>query len=217
MLRAPTTRTQLPDVAVTARPVSVQPGLAAELPAVLPLAAPGALATEPPARPAAADAPASRSGPGWPRGVALHGEVWTSEFMPLNGAIQFGPPRLYAIISASADPVGRQTSWALGAGVGTTGRAWGRFTPRLEVLQWVVDTDQERAPGWLTQLRPSVGWQLREGRRWQLVGAPTLNLAVARPEPGRWSLGQNQWLWLDADRDQPRLRLWPGVQVGLRF
>ncbi|MBC6992528.1 hypothetical protein [Hymenobacter sp. BT491] len=150
----------------------------------------------------------------------LHGQVWASECLPLNVAVQIGPPRIYALVGAAAGPREYRSSWALGAGAGTSGRSWGRFTPSLEVLQWLLVNEREDPQGWLTQLRPLVSWQVKQGRRGQLVGGPTLNLAAAPRERGRtrWALGQDQWLWLNvADRGQPRLRLWPGVQLGLRF
>ena len=132
-----------------------------------------------------------------------------------------GVPRLYLALGAAADPFGRGTDYAWGVGLGTVGRARGRFTPSLDLMQWFVRSDPQGPPSRLTQLRPLLGWQLKEGGRWQLVGGPTLNLATMRREPGRrpprWDLGQNQWLWLDTQEPRSMLRLWPGVQLGLRF
>lgn len=172
------------------------------------------------------------------RGFYLHGEAWASETLPLSGAVKVGWPRLHAVLSVAAGPLDRHGgSWAWGGGFGTVGRARGRFTPSLDVLQWVVSGDGwgDTSPGGsLTQLRPALAWQIKREGRWLLVGGPTLNLATTRferpgnpgpgsPGPGpqpagsRWNLGQGQWLWLNQIDEHSGVRLWPGVQVGLRF
>lgn len=155
------------------------------------------------------------------RRAYLHGEAWGSESLPLNAAAKLGLPRLYLVLGAAAGPFDHQSGWAWGVGLGTTGRAQGRFTPSLDLLQWFLASpgDEEAAQGRLTQLRPALAWQLKRGGRWQLVGGPTLNLATAHrgDTRTRWTLGQDQWLWLDSAEQESLLRLWPGVQLGVRF
>ncbi len=151
----------------------------------------------------------------------LHGEAWVSESLPLNAAVKVGIPRIYLVLGVAAGPAGRQSGGiAWGVGLGTAGQPRGRFTPSLDLVQWFVSGDRETTPSSLTQLRPQLGWQLKQGGRWQLVGGPTLNLATARhrgPQPQRWDFGRDQWLWVNQTDDESLLRLWPGVQVGLRF
>ena len=151
----------------------------------------------------------------------LHGEAWVSESLPVNTAAKVGIPRIYLVLGAAAGPSGRQSGGvAWGVGLGTAGQLRGRFTPSLDLVQWFVSGDRETSPSSLTQLRPQLGWQLKQGRRWQLVGGPTLNLATARhrgPQPQRWDFGRDQWLWVNQTDDESLLRLWPGVQVGIRF
>lgn len=195
---------------------------AARLPTVLGFA-PG---QSPPTGPVlAADSAARKplAPAGLPRRFYLHGEAWGSEALPLNVAMKLGIPRLYLVLGAAIGPFDRQSGgFAWGVGVGTAGRPRGRFTPSLDVMQWFLNGppgDQDDTHGRLTQLRPALAWQLRPGGRWQLIGGPTLNLAAARRErgPARWPLGQDQWLWVNSDNGQSLLRLWPGVQLGLRF
>ncbi|TDN40563.1 hypothetical protein A8B98_14155 [Hymenobacter sp. UV11] len=151
----------------------------------------------------------------------LHGEAWASESLPLNVAVKLGIPHIYLVLGVAAGPFDHQSGAAWGVGVGTAGRPRGRFTPSLDLLLWLLsnDNDKKAPASQLTQLRPMVAWQLKQGSRWQLVGGPTLNLATAHREPGppHWELGQDQWRWLDADFPQSLLRLWPGVQLGVRF
>ena len=151
----------------------------------------------------------------------LHGEAWVSESMPLNAAVKVGIPRLYLVLGVATGPTGRQSGGvAWGVGLGTAGQLRGRFTPSLDLVHWFVSGDRETPPSSLTQLRPQLGWQLKQGGRWQLIGGPTLNLATARqrgPQPQRWDFGRDQWLWVNQADGESLLRLWPGVQVGIRF
>lgn len=150
----------------------------------------------------------------------LHGEAWLSESLPLNAAVKLGIPRIYLVLGVAAKPFDHQSAGAAGGvGLGTTGQPRGRFTPSLDLVQWFLAGEREAPKSQLTQLRPLLAWQLKQGGRWQLVGGPTLNLATARRDGPRtrWALGQDQWLWLNADREQSLLRLWPGLQLGLRF
>ncbi len=149
----------------------------------------------------------------------LHGEAWTSETLPLNGAVKLGVPRIYLVLGAALGLFDHQSGPSWGVGIGTAGRSRGRFTLSLDLMQWFVGGDREAPPSLLTQLRPLLAWQLRQGSRWQLLAGPTLNLATAHQEGPRlhWPLGQDQWLWLSSDRGPDLLRLWPGLQVGLRF
>ena len=162
------------------------------------------------------------------RGFYLHGEAWGSETFPVGVAGRVGWARLHLVLGVAAAPSNHHGGWAFGGGLGTVGRARGRFTPSLDLLHWVATGDgrgDEAAQGQLTQLRPTLAWQLRQGSRWQLIGGPTFNLATAphegRGNPGgfipRWTLGQDQWLWLDTADERSGARLWPGVQLGLRF
>lgn len=151
----------------------------------------------------------------------LHGEAWLSESLPLGAAVKVGVPRIYLVLGVAAGPPGPQSGGlAWGVGLGTAGQPRGRFTPSLDVVHWFVGGDRETTPSSLTQLRPQLGWQLKQGGRWQLFGGPTLNLAVARrrgPLPQHWDFGRDQWLWVNQMDYDSSLRLWPGVQVGLRF
>lgn len=151
----------------------------------------------------------------------LHGEAWVSESMPLNAAVKVGIPRFYLVLGVATGPTGRQSGGvAWGAGLGTAGQLRGRFTLSLDLVHWFVSGDRETPPSSLTQLRPQIGWQLKQGGRWQLIGGPTLNLATTRqrgPQPQRWDFGRDQWLLVNQADGESLLRLWPGVQVGLRF
>jgi hypothetical protein len=107
-------------------------------------------------------------------------------------------------------------------GLGTAGQPRGRFTPSLDLMQWFVSGDREGPGSRLTQLRPLVGWQIKEGGRLQVLAGPTLNLGTGRRSDPRGprrdgELGQGQWLWLDGGDGRSFLRLWPGVQLGIRF
>jgi len=157
-----------------------------------------------------------------PRTSYLHAETWVSESLPLSAAAKVGVPRFYIALGIAAGPLGRQPGGAAwGVGLGTVGQARGRFTPSLDVMHWflVGTSDPGPSQGRLTQVRPLLAWQLKQGGRWQLVGGPTLNLATAHGDGRRTrgGLGQNQWLWLDSSDKDGLYRLWPGVQLGLRF
>ncbi|MDO7854061.1 hypothetical protein [Hymenobacter convexus] len=150
----------------------------------------------------------------------LHAEAWGSESLPLNAAVKVGFPRIYLTLGIAAGPGGRQSGGvAGGVGLGTVGQPRGRFTPSLDVMQWFLSGNRETPGSSLTQLRPLLAWQLKSGGRLQLIGGPTLNLATGRREDGRTreGLGQDQWLWLNSSDEHSFLRLWPGLQLGLRF
>ncbi|MDB5235650.1 MAG: hypothetical protein JWR44_2643, partial [Hymenobacter sp.] len=153
----------------------------------------------------------------------LHAEAWASETLPLNAAVKVGIPRIYLMLGVAAGPLGRPPGGvAGGVGLGTVGQHRGRFTPSLDLMQWFLSGDRETPGSQLTQLRPLLAWQIKQGGRLQLIGGPTLNLATGpRRDGGRprgdGELGQGQWLWLNSGDDRSFLRLWPGVQLGLRF
>lgn len=150
----------------------------------------------------------------------LHGEVWGSESLPLNAAAKLGAQRISLVVGVASGPFGRRTGLTGGVGLGTAGAARGRFTPSLDIIYWFLasDRDDDVSHAALVQLRPAVAWQLRQGGQLQLFGGPTLNLATAQHNGSRrWSFGQDQWLWASDTDDLHITRLWPGVQVGLRF
>lgn len=153
----------------------------------------------------------------------LHAEVWGSETLPLNAAVKVGIPRIYLTLGIAATPPNRQPGGLAGSvGLGTVGQPWGRFTPSLDLLHWFLSGDREGPGTQLTQLRPLLAWQLKPGGRLQLIAGPTLNLATGpRHDPrrprGDGELGEHQWLWLNSGDDRSFRRLWPGVQLGLRF
>ncbi|AMR27705.1 hypothetical protein A0257_11760 [Hymenobacter psoromatis] len=174
--------------------------------------------------PAAAGRPAGNKPPRtagyFLRRAYLHGEVWGSESLPLSAAAKLGTQRIYLMLGAATGPFGRG-GLVGGVGLGTAGAARGRFTPSLDVIYWFLAGDRDDddvSHAALAQLRPALAWQLRQGGPIQLFGGPTLNLATARHNGSRrWSFGQDQWLWASDTDDQTITRLWPGVQVGLRF
>jgi len=154
----------------------------------------------------------------------LQGEVWSSESLPLNAVVKLGVRRYYTIFGVAAEPFGSRVQWAGGFGVGTVGQPHGRFTFSLDAIQWTlagtaeaagVQTDQRL----LSQLRPAVAWQIERNSHLQLVVSPTLNLAIAWSNEGQpnWDFGANQLLLINTSGAQSRTRLWPGLQVGLRF
>ncbi|SHI29875.1 hypothetical protein SAMN02745146_0427 [Hymenobacter daecheongensis DSM 21074] len=151
----------------------------------------------------------------------LHGEVWASESLPLNAVLKLGVRHYYTLVGVATQPFGTRFRWASGFGIGTASRPHGRFTYSLDVMQWAlaepaISTRETRL---LTQLRPAVAWQLEPAGHLQLVLAPTLNLALAynTTTPPDWDFGQNQQLLLDRSSNRSLTRLWPGLQIGLRF
>lgn len=154
-------------------------------------------------------------------GGYLHGEVWASESIPLNAVVKVGTRRYYTLLGVAAEPFVNQVEWAGGLGLGTAGRPRGRFTLSLDLMQWWLGGggDDGVAARLLTQLRPALAWQLERTGRLQLVAGPSLNLALARRDKrlNYWSFGQDQWLWVNTTEEHALIRLWPGVQVGLRF
>ncbi len=155
------------------------------------------------------------------RGGYRHGEVWTSESLPLNVVLKLGVRRYYTLLGAAAEPFGSRVQWAAGFGVGTAGRPHGRRTLSLDLLHWTLAGTTDDNANWrqLVQLRPALAWQIEPAGRLQLVAALTLNWAFAYADDGipDWTFGQNQLLLLDASGPYARHRLWPGAQLGLRF
>ncbi|GAB3585355.1 hypothetical protein GCM10027345_33510 [Hymenobacter daeguensis] len=152
----------------------------------------------------------------------LHGEAAIGETLVLSGVGKVGFQRAYLVLGAGIVGGGRQGGGGFGIGLGTAGQARGRFTPSLEVLGWFLGGGRESGAdhSQLVQLRPALAWQLRQGSRWQLIGGPTFNLATARTEGNaadRWPLGHDQWLWLNSGDEHSSVRLWPGLQLGVRF
>lgn len=152
----------------------------------------------------------------------LHGEATLGETLLLSGVGKVGFERAYLVLGAGIVGGGRQGGGSFSIGLGTAGRARGRFTPSLDVLGWFLNGDREEGIGQnrLLQLRPALAWQIKPGSRWQLIGGPTLNLATSHNEGAstdRWQLGHDQWLWLNSSDEHGNARLWPGVQLGIRF
>lgn len=157
-------------------------------------------------------------------GGYLRGEVWASESLPLNAVVKLGVRRYYTILGAAAEPFGNRVQWAAGFGIGTAGQAHGRFTFSLDAVQWTLAGSSESPTDpvdarLLTQLHPAVAWQIEQNGHLQLVVAPTLNLAIAWRNDGQpvWDFGSNQLLLINTAGPQSLTRLWPGLQVGLRF
>lgn len=151
----------------------------------------------------------------------LHSEVWTSETLPLNAALKLGVRRYYTIWSAATQPFGNRVHWATGFGVGTASRQHGRFSWNMDVLGWYL-LKQPGTEGTLlsyNQLRPSLVWQIEPEGHLGLVFSPTLNLALYENdgEGTKSDFGKNQLLLLDTKSGKTVVRMWPGVQVGLRF
>ncbi|HEX8655920.1 MAG TPA: hypothetical protein VF690_00210 [Hymenobacter sp.] len=150
------------------------------------------------------------------------GEVWASETLPLNAVLKMGVRRYYSILGISAQPFGNRLKWAVCSGIGTAGLPHGRFTFSLDVLQWGLagskSDDPNDVPG-LVQVRPALAWQIERESRMQLVVSPTLNLALATRTAVQsdWDFGANQLLIVNSIGAQTITRLWPGLQVGLRF
>lgn len=151
----------------------------------------------------------------------LHGEVWTSETLPLNAALKLGVTRYYTILSAAAQPFGSRVHWATGFGIGTASRPHGRFSWNLDLLDWYL-LKQPGTEGTLlsyTQLRPSLVWQIEPQGRLGLVVSPTLNLGLFENDGNGTNsdFGKNQLLLLDTSSGSTPVRLWLGGQIGLRF
>lgn len=160
---------------------------------------------------------------GWPRSGYLHGEGWVGESLPVSAALKVGISRVYLVLGVAVGPPDHQSGGvAGGVGLGSAGRPRGRFTPSLDLMQWFLSGDQGTPGARLTQLRPLLAWQMKPGGRGQVFGGPTLNLGTGGqrgpgPPRGAPGLGQTQWLWLDSGDEHSFWRLWPGVQLGLRF
>ena len=175
------------------------------LPVVVPLAERSPMSALPKVSPAAARL--------W-TGLYLHGEAWGSESLPVGVTGKVGLARAYLVLGVAAGPFDRP---AWGVGLGTAGRARGRFTPSLDLLQWFGRGNDSEAVSF-TQLRPQLAWQLKREGRLALLAGPTLNLAVTDGRgPQRSSFGPHQWLWVGGEDGRGGTRLWPGIQVGLRF
>jgi hypothetical protein len=151
----------------------------------------------------------------------LHGEVWASETLPLNAALKLGVTRYYTILSAATQPFGTRIHWATGFGIGTASKPHGRFSWNLDLLDWYL-LKQPGSDGTLlsyTQLRPSLVWQIEPQGHLGLVVAPTLNLGLYENDGGGTNsdFGKNQLLLVDTKSGSTLVRLWPGLQIGLRF
>ena len=150
------------------------------------------------------------------------GEVWASETLPLNAVLKLGVMRYYTILGAATQPLGTRVRWAGGFGIGTAGAPRGRFTYSLDLMQWGLTEPGQEITGelrLLTQLRPALAWQMEANGHLQLVASPTLNLALAvnNTTPPTWDFGDNQLLLLNQTTNSTIWRLWPGIQLGLRF
>ncbi len=151
----------------------------------------------------------------------VRGEIWASETLPLNVMVKTGVRRYYTLLGVSAQPFGNRIQWTVGFGIGTAGRAHGRFTFGLDAIEWGLagaKSSDSEVPV-LYQVRPSVAWQMEREGHLQLVVSPTLNLAFSRRMEGEpdWDFAANQLLFIDRAGSKYLTRLWPGAQIGLRF
>ena len=151
----------------------------------------------------------------------LHGEAWLSESLPVGGMVKIGVQHAYLVLNVAIGPLDRRSGVAWGLGLGTAGRARGRFTPSVDLVAWALPSDSDDddiRQARLVQLRPLLAWQLKRDGKVSLLLGPTLNLATATQKGARrWSFGQDQWLWQNSTDDQSVKRLWPGLQAGVRF
>lgn len=144
------------------------------------------------------------------RNGQLHAEAWSSDVSLANAGIKLGSRRVYTLFAAGyGSPARSGHIWTTGAGLGV-------HFPLGE--RWHIDTDASmhtvHAGDWnssqsIAQLRGQIGYRI--AGRFAVFAAPTFNVGFdfegTAPEtltafPG-WQAGT--------------VRLWPGLQLGIRI
>lgn len=146
----------------------------------------------------------------------VHPEVWTSDTAALNVGIRLPARYTYSFLAVGLHPFGRGSGWRFGGGLGGHVPIRGPAALDLDVGGYATFVDLElRAPlSWLLEARLLLAW--RFAPRLTLWGGPSFGMHVDDPAAGNARLGYG-WSARQVQRSTFRLRMWPGLAVGVRF
>jgi len=156
-------------------------------------------------------------------------EIAGSENLFANIGLKLGVQRFYNILHigarfstapANATQRTESLSWGLGYGIGTAFSLGERWLMNLEGVAIHVNEHE----GWtrelnlLNQLRLTADYRL--GRRISLFAGPVGNFMVSKLEnPETGTIGSNiaPYAWRDQTRGDTNLKIWVGLNAGIRF
>ncbi|NDU98794.1 LA_2272 family surface repeat-containing protein [Spirosoma terrae] len=148
-------------------------------------------------------------------------EVWASDALHANVAFKMGGNRqFYNIFTVGATlPTDNKTRWGFGYGIGTNRLLGKRNQLSIEVVSYHIHeehTDWDQL-NMLNQVRVSFIFPIHN--RLAFTVTPTFNVQVSQLEVAE-GIGTKWVSWSVYDqltRNDTRVRMWPGLNVGLQF
>ncbi|WP_128543151.1 hypothetical protein [Larkinella soli] len=148
-------------------------------------------------------------------------EVWAGDALYANMGLKMGGnTKFYNILAVGATfPTGDKTRWGYGYGIGTNQPLGKRNQLSIEGIAYQI---HEEGTSWdylnmLNQVRLSFIFPIHN--RLALTVTPTFNVQVTDLETGE-GIGTKWVKWDVYDRtfnDRTRVRMWPGLNVGIQF
>lgn len=145
----------------------------------------------------------------------LHMDVWGSDAVPAAMALRIGGKYVYNLFALGTNPIGDQTKWMLGWGIGghipVAGETW--FVD-IDLLTWHINEGDQFTTelNLLSQVRVTAGWRASE--RFALFGGVTANVLTSRVSDG------SDWRLVDfssSTHNGTDVRGWPGFLLGIRI
>jgi hypothetical protein len=145
-----------------------------------------------------------------------HLDIWGSDAVPVAMAARIGGRYVYNLFALGVNPVGDETKWMFGLGIGGHIPLMGETVfLDIDALGWHVNEGHDE---WttdlnvLSQLRVTAGYRFAE--RFAIFGGVTANVLTSRVSDGSdWRLGSV----LSETHDDIRIEAWPGFLLGLRI
>ena len=151
----------------------------------------------------------------------VHPEIWTSDTSMFSFGLRFPAKRTYGFLMAGLHPSQPGDSWQFGAGFGGRVKLPASLYLEMDISGYMVfgGLDFSNGRGGLSKFRMMLAWQARP--RLTVFGGPTFNVFIdefddddGTPRPG-YPYAFNAYTRNKGS--DPRVRVWPGFALGVRF
>jgi hypothetical protein len=148
-------------------------------------------------------------------------ELSGSESMYVNAVFKLGGKKLYNIFAAAAQPLGEKFRWGIGYGFGTQWELGETGTIHLDALCYQINEGEfwtKDHLNLLNQLKLTVGFKLWKGL--YLFAGPTWNVMVSGLKDAQGATTGSElapWTSFNKTDGKTNVKMWPGVNAGVRF